>query len=40
MSYPTPDAKGKYMALNWIYYNGGATLGSAVSTPSVEWIER
>jgi hypothetical protein len=31
MSYPTPDTKGKWMALNWIYYNGGAMLGSVVS---------
>lgn len=31
MSYPTSDTKGKCMALNCIYYNGGAILGSLVS---------
>lgn len=34
MSYPTPEAKGKWMSLNLIYFNAGATLGSLVSITS------
>jgi MFS family permease len=34
MSYPTPEAKGKWMSLNLIYFNGGVTLGSIVSLNS------
>jgi MFS family permease len=31
MSYPTTETKGKYMSLNLIEFNAGATIGSAVS---------